>query len=61
MCLYLREKQPQVAKEDIIVLKYVKLYNKDIISPYQYTKIPINEVMTVYPKKEDIISVTQTC
>lgn len=54
MCLYLREEQPRVAKEDIIVLKYVKLYNKDIISPYQYTKIPINEVMTAYPKKEDI-------
>ena len=54
MCLYLREAQQRVAKEDIIVLKYVKLYNNDIISHYQYTKIPINEVMTAYPKKEDI-------
>lgn len=54
MCLYLREEQPRVAKEDIIVLKYVKLYNKNIMGPYQYTKIPVNEVMTAYPKKEDI-------
>lgn len=56
MCLYLREKQPRVAKKDITVLKYVKLCDKGITSPYQHTKIPVNEVMTAYPKKEDMES-----
>lgn len=54
MCLYLREKQPQVAKEDIIVLKYVYLHKKGIISPFQRSIIPVNEVMTAYPEKENI-------
>ena len=54
MCLYLREKQPRVAKEDIIVLKYVRICDKDIISPFQYTKILVNKVITAYPKKENI-------
>lgn len=54
MCLYLREKQPRVAKENITVLKYVRLCDEGIFSPSQNTKIPINEVMTASPKKEDI-------
>ena len=54
MCLYLRDKQPRIAKEDIIVLKHVKLLNNDIISPYQHTTIPINKVMKASPDKEDI-------
>lgn len=56
MCLFTRDKQPRVAKKDITVLKYVKLCNNDIISPYQFTKIPVNEIMTAYPDKEDIES-----
>ena len=28
MCLYLRDKKPRVAKEDITVLKYVKVLTK---------------------------------
>ena len=55
MCLYLREKQPRVAKEDITVLKYVILYD-GIVSPYQFTKIPVNEVLTASPNKENIES-----
>ena len=51
MCLYLREKQPRVAKEDITVLKYVKVYDKIIISPLQHTAIHANEVMTASPDK----------
>ena len=54
MCLYIRDKQPRVAKKDITVLKYVRLCDNDIISPYQFTKIPVNEIMTAYPDKEDI-------
>ena len=54
MCLPLREKQPRVAKEDITVLKYVRVCDNFITSPYQHTKIPVNEVMTASPKKEEI-------
>ena len=54
MCLSLKEKQPRVAKEDITVLKYVRVCDNFITSPYQYTKIPVNEVMTASPKQVDI-------
>ena len=54
MCLYLREKQPRVAKKDITVLKYVRVCDEGIFSPSQNTKIHVNEVMTASPKKEDI-------
>ena len=56
MCLYLREQKPRVAKEDITVLKYVRLYDDGIVSPYQFTKIPVNEVLTASPNKENIES-----
>lgn len=51
MCLYLREKKPRVAKEDITVLKYVKVNDKVITSPLQNTAIHANEVMTASPDK----------
>ena len=54
MCLYLRDKKPRVAKEDITVLKYVKVYGKLIISPLQNTVIHANEVLTASPDKADI-------
>ena len=54
MCLYLRDKKPRVAKEDITVLKYVKVNDKVITSPLQNTTIPVNEVLTAYPNKADI-------
>ena len=54
MCLSLRDKQPRVAKKDITVLKYVRVCDNFITSPYQHTKIPVNEVMTASPKKEEI-------
>lgn len=54
MCLYLREKQPRVAKEDITVLKYVRVCDEGIISPYRHAKIPVNKVMRASPKKADI-------
>ena len=54
MCLSLREKQPRVAKKDITVLKYVRVCDNFITSPYRHNKIPVNEVMTAYPKKEEI-------
>ena len=51
MCLYLREKKPRVAKEDITVLKYVKVDDNVITTPYQRIKIPVNEVLTAFPNK----------
>ena len=56
MCLYLRDKKPRVAKEDITVLKYVKVSDKFITSPLQKTVIHANEVLTAFPDKEDICS-----
>ena len=56
MCLYLREKKPRVAKEDITVLKYVKVYDKLITSPLQRSVIHANEVLTASPDKADIFS-----
>lgn len=55
MCLYLRDKKPRVAKEDITVLKFVRVYNKLIISPMQHTVIHANEVLKASPDKEDIV------
>lgn len=56
MCLYIKEQKPRVAKEDLTVLKYVKVYGDDIVSPYQFTKIPANEVLIASPNKEVIDS-----
>ena len=56
MCLSLRDKQPRVDKKDITILKYVRVCDNFITSPYQHTKIPVNEVMTASPKKEEIDS-----
>ena len=56
MCLYLRGNKPRVAKEDITVMKYVRLYDDGIVSPYQFTKIPVNEVLTTSPNKENVES-----
>lgn len=50
MCLYIREQQPRVAKEDITVLKYVLILAGNMVSPFQYTNIPTNKVMKASPK-----------
>lgn len=54
MCLLTKEREPRIAKEDITVLKYVMCENGRILSPFQGTEIPVNEVMVAYPKKEII-------
>ena len=56
MCLYLRDKKPRVVKEDITVLKYVKVSDKFITSPLQKTVIHANEILTASPDKADICS-----
>lgn len=54
MCLYTKERKPRIAKEDITVLKYVICRDNEIISPYQLSKISVNEVTVAYPEREDI-------
>ena len=56
MCLYLRDKKPRVAKEDITVLKYVKVYDNLITSPLQNAVIYANEVLNATSDKVDICS-----
>ena len=56
MCLYLRDKKPRVAKEDITVLKYVNVDDNVITTPYQRIKIPVNEVLTAFPNKVGVES-----
>ena len=56
MCLYLRNKKPRIAKEDITVLKYVKVNDKVITSPLQNIIIHVNEVLTAFPNKADLFS-----
>lgn len=50
MCLYTREIQPRVAKNDITVLKYVTLLDKGMVSPFLQTWIPANKVMKAFPE-----------
>lgn len=54
MCLLTKEREPRVAKEDLTVLKYVICHDNKITSPYQNSKISVNEVMVAYPEKEDM-------
>ena len=54
MCLLTKEREPRVAKDDLTVLKYVMCENGRILSPFQGTEIPVNEVMVAYPKREII-------
>lgn len=54
MCLLTKEREPRIAKEDITVLKYVMCEDGRILSPFQGTEIPVNEVMVAYPKREII-------
>mgnify|MGYP007013962585 CR=1 FL=1 len=55
MCLYIRDKQPRVAKRDIVVLKYL---NKDdenrFSSPWQETPVTLGELMVAQPDAPDI-------
>ena len=52
--LYLKEQKPRIAKEDITVLKYVKVNDKVVTTPIQNTVIHSNEVLTASPDKVDI-------
>lgn len=49
MCLYIRDKQPRVAKRDIVVLKYLKQDGKRYESPCQGTPVTLGKLMVAQP------------
>lgn len=49
MCLYIRDKQPRVAKRDIVVLKYLWQDGKRYKSPYQGTPVTLGKLMVAQP------------
>ena len=49
MCLYIRDRQPRVAKRDIVVLKYLKQVGKRYESPCQGTPITLGKLMVAQP------------
>lgn len=49
MCLYIRDKQPRVAKRDIVVLKYLKQVGKRYESPCQGTLVTLGKLMVAQP------------
>lgn len=54
MCLYMREKQPRVAKRDIRVLKCLDVENGRFTSPSQNTPVTLGELMIAKPNTPDI-------
>lgn len=49
MCLYIRDKKPQVAKKDIVVLKYLKQVDGRYESPCQGTPVTLGKLMVAQP------------
>ena len=49
MCLYIRDKQPRVAKRDIVVLKYLQQDGKRYESPFQGTPVTLGKLMVAQP------------
>ena len=49
MCLYIRDKQPRVAKRDIVVLKYLKQTSRGYKSPCQGTPVTLGKLMVAQP------------
>ena len=49
MCLYIREKQPRIAKRDIVVLKYLQQDGKKYVSPCRETPVTLGKLMVAQP------------
>ena len=49
MCLYIRDKQPRVAKRDIVVLKYLNQVGNRYESPCQGTPVTLGKLMVAQP------------
>lgn len=57
MCLYIKDRKPLIAKEDIKVKKYLRLFEGKYISPYYRQVVPEDGIMIpeeslpqIYPK-----------
>lgn len=56
MCLYIRDKEPRIAKRNIVVLKYLKRENERFSSPCQGTPVELGKEMEAYPSSPQISS-----
>lgn len=54
MCLYIRDKEPRVAKRDIVVLKYLLRINEEYSSPCQGTPVTLGKLMVAKPDTPSI-------
>lgn len=54
MCLYIRDKQPRVAKRDIVVLKYLRRDKTGYESPCQGTPVTLGKLMVAQPDTPSI-------
>lgn len=54
MCLFIRDKQPRVAKRDIVVLKYLLRTNRECSSPCMGTPVTLGKLMIAQPDTPNI-------
>ena len=54
MCLFIRDKQPRVAKKDIVVLKYLLKTNREYSSPCMGTSVTLGTLMVAKPDTPSI-------
>ena len=54
MCLFIRDKEPRVAKRDIVVLKYLLKTNGEYSSPCQGTPVTLGTLMVAKPDTPSI-------
>lgn len=54
MCLFIREKEPRIAKRDIVVLKYLEKDLEYFFSPCRRTFVILGEVLEAHPKGAQI-------
>lgn len=49
MCLYITNKEPKVAEQDIVVLKYLTRGNNYFYTPHRNTPVKLDRILTAYP------------
>lgn len=54
MCLFTRDKEPRVAKRDIVVLKYLLKTNRECLSPCMGTPVTLGKLMIAQPDTPSI-------
>lgn len=55
MCLYFRDKQPRIAKRDIVVLKYLDKDGERYKSPCRGTPVTLGKLMVAQPYTPNIM------